>query len=258
MVKPQMLQGIRNFIRKKVDTLAPKVGICRTDGLHFRRLNRHKVFCISMQRTGTTSVERFLEDFGFHCAGWPEDERNGWTDAWYDGDYESIFSSADFRQADAFADSPWWLPRFYRVLYHRFPSSKFILFERNEDDWFWSMINHSGEDVIGRAKNYCKIYRRELEYFGLLEKGKIDESVENDRNASKTMKITGHAKKYKDIYRLHNIEVKDFFQRHDPAALHVGQLEDPHKWEKLGDFLGLEVPAGYSVHANQSEEKVGT
>lgn len=41
-----------------------------------------KVFCISMQRTGTTSVERFLEDFGFQCAGWPEDERNGWSGAW--------------------------------------------------------------------------------------------------------------------------------------------------------------------------------
>ena len=32
-----------------------------------------RVFCISMQRTGTTSVGRFFRDFGFRWAGWPAD-----------------------------------------------------------------------------------------------------------------------------------------------------------------------------------------
>lgn len=217
-----------------------------------------RVFCVSMQRTGTTSVEKFLEDFGFRCAGWPEDERNGWSDAWYRGDYESIFSSADFRRADAFADSPWWLPRFYRVLYHRFPNSKFILFERDEDDWFQSMVNHSGGDVIGRTKSHCKTYRREMEYFELVRAGEIDESVENDRNADKTMTLVDRAEHYKNVYQRRNTEVKDFFQRHAPDALHVGRLEDPHKWENLGEFLGVDVPSEYSVHANRSKKNSGT
>lgn len=109
--------------------------------------------------------------------------------------------------------------------------------------------------MIGRAKNHCKIYRRELEYYKLLAEGKIDGRVENDRNADKTMTLTGHANRYKNVYRLHNLEVKEFFNSHAPNALHVGQLEDPRKWQKLGDFLGVEVPSGYSVHANQSERK---
>lgn len=216
-----------------------------------------KVFCVSMQRTGTTSVEKFLEDYGFYCAGWPEDKRNGWSDAWYDGDFESIFSSADFRRSDAFADSPWWLPRFYRVLYNHFPNSKFILFERNEEDWFQSMVRHSEGDIIGRAKIHCKIYRREIEYFEMIKEGKIDESIENNWHSNKTMDIAEYGEHYKKIYRLHNLEVKNFFQRQAPDALHVGRLEDPNKWQKLGDFLGVEVPSEYSVHANRSEEKSG-
>lgn len=71
-----------------------------------------RVFCLSLQRTGSTSVGRFFRDFGWRCAGWPKDEANGWSSAWYRGDFEAIFTSDDFRRAEAFEDSPWWLPDF--------------------------------------------------------------------------------------------------------------------------------------------------
>ena len=67
------------------------------------------------------------------------------------------------------------------------------------------------------------------------------------------MKITGHAEHYKEIYRLHNTEVQDFFHRHDLKKLHVGKLEDPDKWKKLEDFLGVEIPDNYKNHENASQ-----
>lgn len=206
-----------------------------------------------MQRTGTTSVGKFFRDFGFKWAGWPADEKNNWSDAWYEGNYENIFSSADFRSANAFEDSPWFAPDFYKILFNRFPNSKYILFTRDPDAWFQSMLNHSGGDVIGSTRGHCKVYRRELEYFDLLHSGVIDESVENQISSKKKMKITGHAEHYKEIYRLHNTEVQDFFHRHDPKILHVGRLEDPDKWKKLGDFLGITVPDNYMNHENASK-----
>lgn len=109
--------------------------------------------------------------------------------------------------------------------------------------------------MIGRSKTHCKIYRRELRYFKLVSEDKIDESVENDRHANKTMSLTGRAEHYKEVYKIHNTEVKDFFQRNAPEALHVGRLEDPDKWKKLGSFLELEMPSEYSVHANRSEDR---
>lgn len=36
---------------------------------------KSNVFCISMQRTGTTSVGKFFQDFGFNWAGWPMDKK---------------------------------------------------------------------------------------------------------------------------------------------------------------------------------------
>jgi hypothetical protein len=211
-----------------------------------------RIFCLSMQRTGTTSVGRFFRDFGFRWAGWPADQQNNWSGSWYEGDFEKIFSSPRFRSANAFEDSPWFLPDFYKVLFSRFTNSKFILFTRDPDEWFQSMLNHSKGYVIGRTRIHCKVYRRELEYFDLLHSNAIDGEEESQPSSVKTMKIIGHAKHYKDIYRLHNIEVQDFFHRRSPNSLHIGRLEDPDKWKKLGKFLGVEVPENYESHENAS------
>ncbi len=209
-----------------------------------------RVFCISMQRTGTTSVGKFFRDFGLRWAGWPSDQKNDWSTKWYEGAYEEIFNSTDFRSANAFEDSPWFAPDFYKILYYRFPNSKFILFTRDPDAWFQSMLSHSGGDVIGITRIHCKIYRRELEYFELLNSGMMDENVENQISSPKKMKITGYADHYKKIYQLHNIEVQNFFLRHAPNFLHIGQLEDPEKWKKLGDFLNIRIPDNYWNHEN--------
>ncbi len=206
-----------------------------------------------MQRTGTTSVGKFFQDFGLKWVGWQADVKNGWTDSWQEGDHESIFASRDFRKANAFEDSPWWLPDFYKVLFSRFPKSKFILLTRNPDDWFRSMINHSNGNAIYKSNIHCKIYRRELEYFNLLDRGEIDEEIENQRHSEKKIRITAdHAEHYKEIYRLHNLEAQNFFQKNAPDSLHVGALEDPDKWQKMGRFLSVEVPVDYDSHENTS------
>jgi hypothetical protein len=208
-----------------------------------------RIFCISMQRSGTTSVGKFFRDFGFRWAGWPADADNGWSEAWYRGDFESIFGSPDFQAANAFEDSPWWSPDFYKALFHRFRGSKFVLMTRDPDAWFRSMLAHSSGNVIGDNRSHCKCYRRELEFFDLLASDQIDDLPEGKGRA---MTIIGHDEHYKDIYRLHNTEVLDFFAQYGPEMLHHGSLEDPLKWQKLGKFLGVEVPESYDSHLNAS------
>lgn len=211
-----------------------------------------KVFCISFQRTGTTSVGRFFRDHGFKWSGWEDCQKNNWGQLWYNGDYESIFSSSDFKKSNAFEDAPWFLPDFYKILYHRFPDSKFIMLTRNPDAWFQSMIKHSKGNILGRAAIHCKVYRREAEYFELLNSGKIDEQVENSIGTEKTMKLSGYDDHYKNIYNLHTIEVIDFFKKRNYNALFLGELEDPEKWIKLGKFLGVEINKDYESHENRS------
>jgi hypothetical protein len=110
------------------------------------------------------------------------------------------------------------------------------------------MVRHSGGNVLGRSRIHCKIYRREQEYFDSVRSGAIDERSENQIHSEKVMKLTGKAEHYKAVYRLHSTEVQDFFGRHAPESLHVGELEDPDKWQKLGKFLGIDVPADYQSH----------
>ena len=212
-----------------------------------------KIFCISFQRTGTTSVGKFFRDFGFKWAGWPADRDNKWSHSWLIGDYESIFNSDAFKSTNAYEDSPWWLPDFYKILYHRFPNSKFILLSRNLDRWFQSMINHSKGNVLGDMKIHCKVYRRELEYYDLVNSGIINEKTEYEIHAEKPMKLIDYAEHYKEIYRLHQIEVIDFFEKVSPNSLFVGRLEDPLKWTKMGHFLNIEVPADYDSVENISK-----
>jgi hypothetical protein len=213
----------------------------------------HKVFCVSMQRNGTTSVGKFFRDFGFRWAGWPADRDNGWSDAWYRGDFERIFLSPDFQQANAFEDSPWWLPDFYKVLFHRFPGSKFILMTRDPDAWFRSMLAHSDGNAIGDNRAHSKVYRREPEFFESLKLGLIDDLPDD---SGRMMTMIGHAEHYKNVYRLHNTEVVDFFSRFAPLDLYHGDLEDPLKWQRLGAFLGVEVPETYQCLLNASTDMV--
>ena len=214
-----------------------------------------KTFCISMQRTGTSSVGRFFRDFGLRWAGWPSDARNGWTSAWYDGDFERIFSSPEFVAANAFEDSPWWMPDFYKVLYHRFPGARFILLTRDPESWFRSMVAHSDGHVIGDNRIHSKIYRRELEFFRLLERDPLADDEELPYDSPHRMKLLDMEEHYRSIYELHATEVIDFFRRRSPESLFTGRLEDSAVWQALGAFLGFEVPEGYRSHQNVSRPR---
>jgi hypothetical protein len=217
-----------------------------------RSARSRKVFCISMQRTGTTSVGKFFRDFGLRWVGWPGDKRNNWSRAWYDGDLEAIFGSKEFTQGEAFEDSPWWLPGFFKVLHHRCPGSRFILLTRDPDDWFKSMAAGSQGQTIGNTRMHCKIYRREADFFWLLDN--LPGFRPSDTAIDNLMPLWDRPTHYKAIYELHNREVRDFFQQRSPDSLFSCRLEDADKWQRLGRFLGLEVPEGYEAHENKSEQ----
>lgn len=219
----------------------------------FKILNKKRIFCISFQKTGTTSVGNFFEHFGYPTGRWQHALKNQWEISWYDGDFESIFSSNDFKSRQVFEDSPWWYPEFYKVLYHRFPGSKFILFYRDEDDWFRSMVAHGkGKSTNRITKMHAKVYRREDEFYERVDKDPEFNTFKVD--PERMMMINGMENHYKSIYVRRNREVIEFFERHDRNALFACDLYDIKKWQKLGDFIGIDVPEDFDMHANQTRE----
>jgi hypothetical protein len=205
------------------------------------------VFCLSMPRNGTASFARFCRDAGLRTALAAPTREHRWTAAWHAGDFEAVFASPDLAGVDAFAGAPWWLPDFYKVVFHRFPRARFVLFTREPQAWFASMLAHAGGQASGDSRLHAKAYRRELDFFRMLHAGEIDDRTDA---IGRRLPLQGLAAHYTEVYRLHNSEVIDFFGRHAPHALHWGELEDARKWARLAAFLGVQVPANYRCHLN--------
>ncbi len=214
--------------------------------------NKPKIFCISMQRTGTTSCGQFLGDHGYRVAGYGNHSVN-WSHLWWKGDFNRIFRTTKFLTSQAFEDNPWWLPDFYRILNHRFKKAKFILFYRNSNKWFDSMLNHSDGKTLGNTHNHCKIYRRLDEFY---EKLDTDPNFKpKEKGIDNLMSLVGKRTHYIKVYEEYNREAMEYFNKYASEKLFVCTLEDPMKWQKLGKFLNINIERGYNVHVNKSKVK---
>ncbi len=213
-------------------------------------VGKKKIFCLSMQRNGTTSCGRFLKDHGFRVAGYGEHSVD-WSYQWLNGNYSKIFNSLNFKGHQAFEDNPWWSPDFYRVIFHKFPKSKFILFTRDSDKWYDSMLKHSNGKILGNTYRHCKVYNRLDEYYDKLEND--PEFKPSDKEIDNLMDMTNMREHYTKIYDLYNREVVEFFNKVAPGQLFVCQLEDDHKWTKLGRFLRIKVNDDYNIHLGKSK-----
>ena len=204
-----------------------------------------KIFCISVQRTGTTSVGQFFKDHNFQVATWGVSRKNSWTVNWFKGDYERIFQSRDFKLNQVFEDDPWFCLDFYKVLFHRFPKSKFVLIERDADKWFDSMVRHSTGKTLGNTHLHASIYGRLKEF--------NDSKFENKNRYSSIIdnRLTldeSHRSFYKEIYENRNREVKFFFEEFGNDRIINLNLEDKDKWQKLGSYFNFQVDKDYNAH----------
>ena len=205
-----------------------------------------KIFCISYQRTGTTSVAKFFRQCGYKVVDWSFD-RKTWTQYYLDGDYERIFSSDKFKEFQVFEDHPWFLLDFYKYLYHRFPEARFVHFVRDSDTWFKS-LKHLYDEVHDSAIFYWhfKTYGLLDEYYGMLENSNLDELPRLQIDESQR-------EHYIRVYEMANKEITRFFNAHDRERIVQLELEDPDKWKKLAEYFGIEGDVYTDVHANKSQ-----
>lgn len=198
---------------------------------------RSRIFCISFQRTGTTSVHRFLEDHGYQVASNGTSLRNGWHQKVFEGNYKKIFRDPEFISHQAFQDHPWFFPEIYKILYYKFPNSKFILLERDPDEWFDSMLALEEKEPgkFTRSENHAWVYGRLHEYIEENENlTALSDLPENQQNLKR--------KHYRYHYICKNEEVKHFFRKRHPERLFYGNLSDPELWNDLAHFLGHNEP----------------
>ena len=178
-----------------------------------------KVFEIGKMKTGTTSLGRAFEILGYKHKGWSLKIYNQFLES-DKKDYKILYEVID--NYDAFVDAPW-SSCDYRILDKKYPNSKFILLERDDESWIRSM------------EHWCspKLNKDWETWPSEFDRSGIDERWVRDRDNLIKEKL--------DSKKLHYSERKKYFKDR-PNDLLVMNICDGEGWGVLCPFLNKPIP----------------
>lgn len=164
-------------------------------------LDRPKIFVIGLEHTGSSSLGRALENFGYSTTS-----QNGPIDRpRIVRAYRRICVDTSYN-FDAFHGNPW--PLAFREMYQLWPNARFILTTRDSREWFDAMVeSFGGTDTPIRRLIY----------------GHGDPE--------------GHEDQYIDKLLSHEEDVRTFFGG-DTSSLLIKDFASGDDCEQLRDFLG--------------------
>jgi hypothetical protein len=198
------------------------------------KTNQPKIFCIGLNKTGTTTVEASLKALGYKLGNQVAGELL--LDAWHARDFKQIVAFC--KTADAFQDIPFSLPYTFQALDAYFKNSKFILTERDSaEQWYSSLTKfHSrlwadGErlptiDDLKKANYRTPGYTYKAHRY-------IYNTPENEPY---------HKAQMLAFYNRHNETVKDYFKSR-PEKLLTINVSNASDYATLCEFLDKPVNA---------------
>jgi hypothetical protein len=114
------------------------------------RSSKEKVFCVGLNKTGTTSLEQFMKENNFQCGVQAQGEllmRDYAIENW-----RPILEFCE--TADFFQDLPFSAPKTVNVLANYFPDAKYILTVRDSaEQWYNSLVSFHRK-VFGSSDKY--------------------------------------------------------------------------------------------------------
>lgn len=181
---------------------------------------RPKVFCLGLNKTGTSTFESALRMMGWRVTG----PNKGLVSEVRHGRFEAALALTE--QYDAFQDFPW--PFLLEPVFARYgDSARYVLTVRASGEaWLRSLKNHALQTQIE------KIFRPGTAAYG-------------------SRYPFGFEAEYLRYYNAHNEHVRRFFE--ERGASHVfleACWERGDGWTELAPFLGWEAPAASFPHAN--------
>lgn len=192
-------------------------------------MHRGKIFGVGFHKTGTSSLGLALGMLGYRTvhgdgrrAKHGGDEGVSLIRRIEAGDYDL----PTFWCYDAFLDNPYFT--IWRQLAVKFPEAKFILTERDEDDWLASCIRYYHGRRVRPMREWM---------FG----------PHADPSAGEA---AAHA--WLTAYQKHNREIRDYFAG-QPGRLRVMNVIAGDGWEQLCPFLEAEPPGRPFPHANRTK-----
>lgn len=196
-----------------------------------RVIGKQKIFCIGLNKTGTTSLKKEMELQGYIVGNQRQAEYL--IDDWAKRDFRRITKYC--RAAQFFQDVPFSVPYTFIIMDQAFPSSKFILTVRDDaQQWYNSLIRFYGK-LWGNG--HIPPSAEDLKNATYISQGrpyhikKLVHNVTDDDLYNKDALL--------DYYNTHNKNVKDYF-RHRKKDLLVINLRDDNSYSRFCEFLGIE------------------
>lgn len=192
-----------------------------------------KVFCIGLNKTGTTSIGKFFELNGLEVARQREGEIL--LEYYLRRDFNEIIKFCQNSSAKFFQDVPFSCPFTFQHLDNAFPNSKFILTIRNSSKvWYKSILKfHSQFYNQGERPTYESLKNSNYVYKGW------SWDLMNDVYFHGNIKSLYDQSQMEKIYQNHLKEVLNYF-RNKPNKLIVINLSKKEDCNRLYKFLGLE------------------
>lgn len=180
-----------------------------------------KIFGIGWAKTGTKTLGECFKLLGFKH----QSRRLDLVEKLYKNDLKRIIGIAN--KSQTFEDWPWII--LYKELNEYYPTSKYILTIRDEENWIRSyrnLLQNEGKPTM--RKNRIRSY-----LYGFPFPDVTDSQLINR-------------------YLKHNDDVIEYFRSNKDKLL-VVDWEKGHGWKELCEFLNIEVPEKVFPHANRGK-----
>ena len=189
-----------------------------TDGLEkFRADLRRKIFCIGLEKTGTTSFHHAMEFLGLESLHWGgQTVRDAVWRAHEQGLPVLSLIGRDF-QAYSNVD---FIAQKFEIVDRQYPGSKFVYTTRSIEDWLGSRRRHVRNNQL------------------LREIGKYDGTLLEIDEA-----------KWRRRYDDHRRRVLEYFKGRDDF-LELA-IDAENKWGQICKFLGAATPSAPFPHSNK-------
>ncbi len=209
----------------------------------------NKIFCIGYNKTGTTSLEAILRQFGYKLPDQQEQELQ-LSKKTFSTDYTVLERFC--AEYDAFQDMPFSQGLTYVAADSLFPNSKFILTERPADAWFKSMCKFHKK--IYKIDDLSTLTEKDvIEKFTYLYPGyshgnkeRLLSSFKGDLRSVNWEKLYDYDY-YTDMYNRRNEEIKRYFMNARGKLLAI-DITQEKTTEKICEFLNIPLESSTDMH----------
>ena len=212
----------------------------------FNKKNKEKIFCIGLNKTGTTTIEKVLKEFKYKLGNQIKGELL--IEDWYKREFAKIIKLCN--TADAFQDAPFSLPFTFIKLDQYFTNAKFILTERDSPEQWYNSITKFHSKIWADGENPPDIEQlknAEYRYKGY--------AYEVNRMLFNTPENNLYNKeKFIKYYNDHNDFVKEYF-RSNPEKLLIINVAIKEDYLRLCEFLEKQPISNNFPWENKTSEK---